>query len=126
MDFSRLGITPGFRGLDTGCGPRQAYRHQGVHVVGVDLEHENLRKAHYMLAFMEQRGEGGGGSWGLVAADGVPSARPASRHGSLHVHSCLVPGEGRHAGNGQARVPGFCSNLDKTLFPRAQTEEECV
>jgi 2-polyprenyl-3-methyl-5-hydroxy-6-metoxy-1,4-benzoquinol methylase len=63
VDFSRLHFRPGFRILDAGCGPgrhlSEAFRRQGVHVVGIDRNHEEVVKARNLLRLMEKEGEGG-------------------------------------------------------------------
>jgi len=73
VDFSRLHLKPGARVLDAGCGPgrhlAEAFRRQGVHVVGIDRKHEDVVKAGNLLRCMEKAGESGKGSWGISVAD---------------------------------------------------------
>ncbi len=73
VDFTRLYLKPGARVLDAGCGAGrhlgEAFRRQGVHVVGIDRKYDDVIKARNLLRCMEQEGEGGQGSWGISVAD---------------------------------------------------------
>ena len=73
VDFSRLNVRPGNRILDIGCGSGrhtcEAYRLNDVCVTGADLNPRDLREARGRLAFHDELGEHGGGSWNLSAAD---------------------------------------------------------
>ena len=70
VDFDKLNVTTGCRILDAGCGTGrhlcEAYRFNGVSVVGVDLKWEDLRKARYTLFMMDGSK---GGSWAVSMAD---------------------------------------------------------
>ncbi len=73
VDFSRLDLRPGTRVLDAGCGTgrhlAEAFRRQGVHVVGIDRNLQDAVKARNMLRLMEREGEGGKGDWGVFVGD---------------------------------------------------------
>ncbi len=60
VDFKKLGIKPGSRILDAGCGTGrhlcEAFRSQGVDVVGIDLNWEDLRNARYILYSLDSGG----------------------------------------------------------------------
>lgn len=70
VDFKKLHIPPGTRILDAGCGTGrhlwEAYRYEGVTVVGVDLNWEDLRKARYTLFMMDGAADK---SWAVSKAD---------------------------------------------------------
>lgn len=72
-DFSRLSLTPGSVMLDAGCGTGrhacEAYRREGVGVVAVDMNLEDLRKATYTLYSMDADGVGRGAFWGTTVTD---------------------------------------------------------
>lgn len=72
-DFSRLGLQPGQRLLDIGCGSGrhtcEAYRLKGVLAVGADLNIEDLKQARERLEYHDRLGEHGGGVWCLSTAD---------------------------------------------------------
>jgi SAM-dependent methyltransferase len=72
-DLNRLGLQPGQRLLDIGCGSGrhtgEAYRLKGIVAVGADLNIEDLKQARERLRFHDQLGEHGGGRWCLFAAD---------------------------------------------------------
>ena len=72
-DLKRLGLLPGQRLLDIGCGSGrhtcEAYRLQGVIVVGADLNIADLKQARERLEFHDRLGEHGGGRWCLSTAD---------------------------------------------------------
>jgi SAM-dependent methyltransferase len=72
-DLKRLGLLPGQRLLDIGCGSGrhtcEAYRLQGVVVVGADLNIADLKQARERLEFHDRLGEHGGGCWYLSTAD---------------------------------------------------------
>jgi len=73
VEFDRLGIAPGDRILDIGCGTGRhvcgAYRLKGVLAIGADVSVTDLKEARNGLAFHDALGEHGGGSWGVHAAD---------------------------------------------------------
>ena len=73
VDFSRLDLRPNSLVLDAGCGTgrhlSEAFRRRGVHVVGIDMSHEDSIAARNIMKIMEQEGEGGNGSWGVFKAD---------------------------------------------------------
>jgi SAM-dependent methyltransferase len=73
VDFKTLGIRPGYKILDIGCGPGRhtcaAYTHENITAVGADLCFEDLKKAKERLLYHDELGEHGGGSWGLLSAD---------------------------------------------------------
>lgn len=72
-DLKRLGLLPGQRLLDIGCGSGrhtcEAYRLQGLIVVGADLNIADLKQARGRLEFHDRLGEHGGGRWCLSTAD---------------------------------------------------------
>jgi SAM-dependent methyltransferase len=72
-DLKRLGLLPGQRLLDIGCGSGrhtcEAYRLQGVIAVGADLNITDLKQARERLEFHDRLGEHGGGCWCLSTAD---------------------------------------------------------
>ncbi|MEA3471352.1 MAG: class I SAM-dependent methyltransferase, partial [Thermodesulfobacteriota bacterium] len=73
VDFKKLDLTPGFRVLDAGCGAgrhlSEAFRYRGIHVVGIDLNREDVVTAKNTLKIMRQKGEDGGGSWLVARSD---------------------------------------------------------
>ncbi|MBU4055579.1 MAG: methyltransferase domain-containing protein [Proteobacteria bacterium] len=73
VDFEKLGIKPGYRILDMGCGSGRhvsgAYQFKDVVVMGADLCFEDLQKAKDRLIFHDELGAHGGGKWGLSAAN---------------------------------------------------------
>lgn len=73
IDFQRLGIKPGDRILDIGCGSGrhtgEAYRQSGVTVIGADLSYDDITEAKNRLLLHERLEEHGGGHWGLAAVD---------------------------------------------------------
>jgi SAM-dependent methyltransferase len=87
-DLSRLGLKPGHRLLDIGCGSgrhtAEAYRLEGLVAVGADLNMQDLQAARERLEFHDRLGAHGGGCWCLSAADvrGLPF--PAS-----HFHAVV-------------------------------------
>jgi SAM-dependent methyltransferase len=72
-DLKRLGLQPGQRLLDIGCGSgrhvAEAYRLKGVVAVGADLNIADLKQARERLEFHDRLGEHGGGCWCLSTAD---------------------------------------------------------
>jgi len=64
VDFTKLELKPGFKVLDAGCGEGrhlgESFRRHGVHVVGIDRDHENVVTSRNTLRIMEKEGEGGG------------------------------------------------------------------
>ena len=73
VDFSRLGIQPGHKILDIGCGSGRhtggAYEYKDVTVIGADLNFDDLLEAKKRMNYHDQLGEHGGGSWGLSVSD---------------------------------------------------------
>lgn len=73
VDFEKLGVRPGYRILDIGCGPGRhtcaAYSHKDVIAVGADLCFDDLKEAKERLTYHDELGEHGGGCWGLSVAD---------------------------------------------------------
>ncbi len=73
VDFHRLRLEPGSTILDAGCGSGRhacrAYACRKALVVGVDLNATDLQEACRRLTLHDQLGLGGGGMWGLGAAD---------------------------------------------------------
>ncbi len=72
-DLKRIGLQPGQRLLDIGCGSGrhtcEAYRLKGVVAVGADLNIADLKQARERLEFHDRLGEHGGGCWCLSTAD---------------------------------------------------------
>jgi SAM-dependent methyltransferase len=73
VDFRRLSIETGFTILDVGCGTgrhtSRAYQCPEAVAVGVDLNHGDLLEARKRLILHDRLQMGGGGRWGLSAAD---------------------------------------------------------
>ncbi len=69
-DFHLLGIRPGDRILDAGCGTGrhacEIFRTLGADVIGVDLNRDDLRTAAFTLGSMEALS---GGAWMISQAD---------------------------------------------------------
>ena len=63
VDFTSLVLKPGMKVLDAGCGTGrhlcEAFRRQGVHVVGIDLNWDDLRKAQALAALTAAEDSGG-------------------------------------------------------------------
>lgn len=70
VDIEKLNVQPGDRILDAGCGIGrhlwEFYRNRKVHVVGIDMDWEDLRKAKFTLNSMDHSA---GGSWLTCQAD---------------------------------------------------------
>ena len=75
VDLERLGLQPGERLLDIGCGSGrhtgEAYRLQGVDTLGADRSLTDLKQARERLELHDRLKEHGGGRWYLAAADVV-------------------------------------------------------
>ena len=73
VDYKKLGIKPGYRILDIGCGTGRhtcaAYRFKNVFAIGADLNPAELREAKQRLQLHERSGESRGGMWGLTMTD---------------------------------------------------------
>ena len=56
IDIDKLGLEPGMRVLDAGCGAGrhicEAFRRRGINVVGIDLKWEDLEKTRGLLCLM--------------------------------------------------------------------------
>lgn len=72
-DLDSLGLRPGNRILDVGCGSGRhlaaLYRYPAVTVVGVDFSCEDLTEAQKRLELHDRLGEHGGGRWRLLTGD---------------------------------------------------------
>ncbi len=70
VDFNVIGLKPGMRVLDAGCGSGrhlcEAFRTPGVHVAGADLNWVDLSKAKGVLSLMDQQKRG---NWLITRAD---------------------------------------------------------
>jgi SAM-dependent methyltransferase len=73
VDLDRLGLQPAQRLLDIGCGSGrhtgEAYRRQGVVVLGADPSVKDLKQARQRLEWHDLLKAHGGGRWYLAAAD---------------------------------------------------------
>jgi SAM-dependent methyltransferase len=73
VDFKTLGVKPGYRILDVGCGSGRhtcaAYQLKDVFSIGADLNPAMLVQAKERLQLHQKWGENGGGAWGLTTAD---------------------------------------------------------
>jgi len=73
VDFQKVGLKPGYRVLDIGCGSGRhtcaAYQYKNVMAVGADLCFEDLKKAKERLDYHDKLKAHGGGHWGLSVAD---------------------------------------------------------
>jgi len=73
IDYARLGISPGDRILDMGCGPGRhvcgACADYEVMVTGADIDIGDLQQAKTNIAVHEAYGGGLRGRWGVSAAD---------------------------------------------------------
>jgi ubiquinone/menaquinone biosynthesis C-methylase UbiE len=73
VDFARLGLNPGDRVLDIGCGAGRhtcaAYTQDRVCAIGSDVSIEDLREARRKLNWHAHVGAHGDGTWGLNVAD---------------------------------------------------------
>lgn len=73
VDLKKLGIKPGYRILDIGCGAGRhtcaAYQLKDVFAVGADLNPIELGQAKERLQLHQRWGKNGGGTWGLTMAD---------------------------------------------------------
>jgi len=62
IDISRLGLEPGMKVLDAGCGAGrhlcEAFRGNGIDVVGIDLNWTDLEKTRSFLCLMSSEGKG--------------------------------------------------------------------
>ncbi|HQI81601.1 MAG TPA: class I SAM-dependent methyltransferase [Deltaproteobacteria bacterium] len=73
VDFRKLDLRPGMKVLDAGCGGgrhlSEAFRAQGVSVVGIDLNRDDALKAHNTTKIMRHHGEDGGGGALVMVSD---------------------------------------------------------
>ncbi len=73
VDFHRLGIKPGYKVLDIGCGPARhtcaAYRFEKITAIGADLSFNDIKEARIQLDYHDMIGEHKGGAWGLLVTD---------------------------------------------------------
>lgn len=73
VEFKRVGIKPGFKVLDIGCGSGRhvcaAYQHYDVTAVGADINFDDLSEARGRLNLHDQLSEHGNGQWALTAAN---------------------------------------------------------
>ena len=73
VDLEKLGIKPGYRILDIGCGSGRhtgaACRFKDVIAIGADLNAAELHAAKERLQLHDRWGDNGGGSWGLTMAN---------------------------------------------------------
>ncbi|MFC1798840.1 class I SAM-dependent methyltransferase [Thermodesulfobacteriota bacterium] len=72
VDFKRLGIKPGFRILDIGCGSGRhtgaAIKYDAVSAVGVDINYTDVCETRERLKLQEKWGETAG-TWEIMVAD---------------------------------------------------------
>lgn len=65
VDYRKLDLKPGTWVLDAGCGGgrhlSEAFRRQGVHVVGIDMNRADVIKTNNTLKAMRYEGQDGGG-----------------------------------------------------------------
>ena len=73
IDFNRIWVQPGDKILDIGCGSGRhacrAYACDGVTIIGVDANYNDVREAQGRLTYHEAIGAHGGGSWGCAAGN---------------------------------------------------------
>jgi 2-polyprenyl-3-methyl-5-hydroxy-6-metoxy-1,4-benzoquinol methylase len=73
VDFKRLDLKPGMNVLDAGCGGgrhlSEAFRANGVNVVGIDLNRDDALKALNTARIMRRAGEDGGGHALVLSSD---------------------------------------------------------
>jgi 2-polyprenyl-3-methyl-5-hydroxy-6-metoxy-1,4-benzoquinol methylase len=73
VDYRKLDLKPGTWVLDAGCGGgrhlSEAFRRQGVHVVGIDMNRADVIKTNNTLRAMRYEGEDGGGITCVAISD---------------------------------------------------------
>ncbi len=73
VNFERLSLAPGDRILDMGCGSGRhacaAARLEEVHVVGLDVNEDDVREARNRLFYEQDLGVQGNGAWAVMVAD---------------------------------------------------------
>jgi SAM-dependent methyltransferase len=73
VDLKKLGIKPGYRILDIGCGSGRhtcaAYRFKKVIAIGADVNAAELTAAKERLQLHDKYNQNGGGRWGLTMAN---------------------------------------------------------
>ena len=73
VNFNCLGIKPGYKILDIGCGTGRhtcaAFRCNKVVAIGVDINFNNVCEAKNRLKYHKKLGDHGCGAWGISVAD---------------------------------------------------------
>lgn len=81
VDFSLLGIKPGYKILDVGCGSGRhvgaAHALERVTTIGADLNFKDLKEGCGRLEYHDALGAHKGGTWAFAAADATTLPFPA-------------------------------------------------